>query len=160
VDGRDYGKTPATVRDLHTAASGPPHPGRVWPQDRRVVLSSSRPSQSVNVACERRHRRHPERRGGASAAGGRRRPAAAGALAGRLAADWREGVPRWQMVGTTPLMVPSGGGCMTPCLELTDIGPGPRPSAWSRPRAIGSRRLWRDSVGARGLGLWPPAASP
>jgi hypothetical protein len=93
VDGRDYGKTPATVRDL---ARGP-HQVRVTrdgyaAQERRVVISSSRPSQSVNAGTAAIARHHC----GAGAGGQTdERPHDRGA-GGRLAADRREGVPRWQ----------------------------------------------------------------
>jgi len=54
VDGREYGKTPATVRDLPRG----PHRVRVArdgyaTEERRVVISPSRPAQSVNIALER-----------------------------------------------------------------------------------------------------------
>jgi len=111
VDGRDYGKTPATVRDL---AHGP-HQVRVTrdgyaAQERRVVISSSRPSQSVNVAMVRTPAPPPSR----SAAAAPAPPAGApttGRAAGALAVDSRPTGARvfldGKPVGTTPLMVPS-----------------------------------------------------
>jgi len=108
VDGRDYGKTPATVRDL--ARGG--HRVRVTrdgytPQERRVVISPSRPAQSVNIALVAVRVPPPTR--AASAA-----PAAAsatvdGRLAGVLAVDSRPSAAKvyldGKLVGSTPLML-------------------------------------------------------
>jgi len=111
VDGRDYGKTPATVRDL----SHGPHQVRVTrdgyaAQDRRVVLSSSRPSQSVNVAMVRTPAPPPSRSAAAAAAPPAGTPTT-GRAAGALAVDSRPTGARvfvdGKPVGTTPLMVPS-----------------------------------------------------
>ena len=111
VDGRDYGKTPATVRDL---ARGP-HQVRVTrdgyaAQERRVVISSSRPSQSVNLAMVPTPAPSPSR----SAAAVPAPPAAAPTTAratGALAVDSRPTGARvfldGKPIGTTPLMVPS-----------------------------------------------------
>jgi hypothetical protein len=54
VDGKDYGRTPAAVRDLALGA----HRVRVTRDgytaaERRVVISAARPSQSVTVPLER-----------------------------------------------------------------------------------------------------------
>jgi hypothetical protein len=111
VDGHDYGKTPATVRDL----SHGPHQVRVTrdgyaAQDRRVVLSSSRPSQSVNVAMVRTPAPPPSRSAAAAAAPPAGTPTT-GRAAGALAVDSRPTGARvfldGKPVGTTPLMVPS-----------------------------------------------------
>ena len=111
VDGRDYGKTPATVRDL----SHGPHQVRVTrdgyaAQDRRVVLSSSRPSQSVNVAMVRTPAPPPSRSAAAAPAPPAGGPTT-GRAAGALAVDSRPTGARvfldGKPVGTTPLMVPS-----------------------------------------------------
>jgi len=111
VDGRDYGKTPATVRDL----SHGPHQVRVTrdgyaAQDRRVVLSSSRPSQSVNVAMVRTPAPPTSRSAAAAPAPAAGTPTT-GRSAGALAVDSRPTGARvfldGKPVGTTPLMVPS-----------------------------------------------------
>jgi eukaryotic-like serine/threonine-protein kinase len=110
VDGRDYGKTPATVRDL---ARGP-HQVRVTrdgyaAQERRVVLSSSRPSQSVNVAMVRTPAPSPS--GSAAAAAAPAGTPTTGRATGALAVDSRPTGARvfldGKPIGTTPLMVPS-----------------------------------------------------
>ncbi|HMJ88021.1 MAG TPA: PEGA domain-containing protein, partial [Vicinamibacterales bacterium] len=111
VDGRDYGKTPATVREL---AHGP-HQVRVTRdgygvQERRVVISSSRPSQSVNVAMVRTPAPPPSRSAVAAPAPPAGTPTT-GRATGALAVDSRptgakvflDGKP----IGTTPLMAPS-----------------------------------------------------
>ena len=111
VDGRDYGKTPATVRDL---AHGP-HQVRVTrdgyaAQERRVVVSSSRPSQSVNVAMVRTPAPPPSRGATAAPAPPAGMPTT-GRATGALAVDSRPTGARvfldGKPIGTTPLMVPS-----------------------------------------------------
>jgi PEGA domain/Protein kinase domain len=111
VDGRDYGKTPATVRDL---ARGP-HQVRVTregyaAQERRVVISTSRPSQSVNVAMVRTPAPPPARSATAAPAPPVGTPTT-GRAAGALAVDSRPTGARvfldGKPVGSTPLMVPS-----------------------------------------------------
>jgi PEGA domain/Protein kinase domain len=111
VDGRDYGKTPATVRDL---AHGP-HQVRVTrdgyaAQERRVVISSSRPSQSVNVTMARTPPPPPARSATAAPAPPAGTPTTSRAT-GALAVDSRPTGARvfldGKPIGTTPLMVPS-----------------------------------------------------
>ena len=111
VDGRDYGKTPATVRDL---ARGP-HQVRVTrdgyvAQERRVVISSSRPSQSVNVAMVQTLAPSPSRSATAAPALPAGTPTT-GRTTGALAVDSRPTGARvfldGKPIGTTPLMVPS-----------------------------------------------------
>ena len=111
VDGRDYGKTPATVRDL---ARGP-HQVRVTrdgytAQERRVVISTSRPSQSVNVAMVRTPAPPPARSATAAPAPPAGTPTT-GRATGALAVDSRPTGARvfldGKPVGSTPLMVPS-----------------------------------------------------
>jgi hypothetical protein len=111
VDGRDSGKTPATVRDL---AHGP-HQVRVTrdgyaAQERRVVISSSRPSQSVNVAMVRTPAPPPARSAPAAPAPPAGAPTT-GRATGALAVDSRPTGARvfldGKPIGTTPLMVPS-----------------------------------------------------
>jgi PEGA domain-containing protein/protein kinase-like protein len=111
VDGRDYGKTPATVRDL---ARGP-HQVRVTrdgyaAQERRVVISSSRPSQSVNVAMVHTPAPSPSRSATAAPALPAGTPTT-GRATGALAVDSRPTGARvfldGKPIGTTPLMVPS-----------------------------------------------------
>jgi len=112
VDGRDYGKTPATVRDL---ARGP-HQVRVTrdgyaAQERRVVLSSSRPAQSVNVSMVRTPVPTPPRSAAAAPASSPASAPTTGRAAGALAVDSRPTGARvfldGKPIGTTPLMVPS-----------------------------------------------------
>jgi serine/threonine-protein kinase len=111
VDGRDYGKTPATVREL---AHGP-HQVRVTRdgygvQERRVVISSSRPAQSVNVAMVRTPAPSPSRSAAEASAPPAGTPTT-GRATGALAVDSRPTGARvfldGKPVGTTPLMVPS-----------------------------------------------------
>jgi hypothetical protein len=124
-------------------------------QDRRVVLSSSRPSQSVNVAMVRTPAPPPSRSAAAaaSAAGGHADDRPRGRGAGRrLAADWARGVPRWQTVGTTPLMVPSvAAGDHAIRIELDGYRPWSSSVRMVAAESNRVRRLWRDSVGL-GLG--------
>jgi len=97
VDGKESGRTPATVREL---AIGP-HQVTVSrsgyaPSDRRIVLTRTRPVQSMTVALER-----PARAAAAPAA-----PRAA-AFAGALTVDSRPGGAKvfldGKLVGSTPL---------------------------------------------------------
>jgi serine/threonine protein kinase len=106
VDGREYGKTPATVRDL---ARGP-HRVRVTrdgyaAQERRVVISPSRPAQSVNVSLERARVPPPARPAPAASA-----PAATGG-AGALVVDSRPAGAKvyldGKLIGSTPLSLPT-----------------------------------------------------
>ena len=110
IDGRDYGTTPTTVRDL---ARGPHHvrvtrDGYAM-QERRVVISSSRPAQSVNVAMERTQAPPPPRR--AVVAPASQASATAARVTGVLAVDSRPTGAKVflddKLIGTTPLMVPS-----------------------------------------------------
>jgi serine/threonine-protein kinase len=112
VDGHDYGKTPATVRDL---ARGP-HQVRVTrdgyaAQERRVVISSSRPSQSVNVTMVPTTPAPPPSRSAAAAPAPQAGRPTSGRATGALAVDSRPTGARvfldGKPIGTTPLMVPS-----------------------------------------------------
>jgi PEGA domain/Protein kinase domain len=112
VDGRDHGKTPATVRDL---ARGP-HQVRVTrdgyaAQERRVVISSSRPSQSVNVTMVPTTPAPPPSRSAAAAPAPQAGTPTSGRATGALAVDSRPTGARvfldGKPIGTTPLMVPS-----------------------------------------------------
>ena len=84
IDGRDYGVTPIAVRELSDGA----HDIRVTrdgyaPADRRVVITASRPAQSITVPLDR---------ASASAAAPDRPPAAVGGIdryVGRLVVDSR-----------------------------------------------------------------------
>jgi Protein kinase domain/PEGA domain len=104
VDGKDYGPSPATVRNLargthHLKIT---HEGYVM-EERRVVVSSSRPSQSMTLELA------PVR----AAASSRSQPPAAaeGRFVGSLAVDSRPTGAKVFMdgtlVGTTPMALPS-----------------------------------------------------
>jgi hypothetical protein len=104
VDGKDYGVTPANVRDLASGAHRikVTHDGFA-PQERRVVISASRPSQTTTIALV------PVRPAATAHA-----PAAAPAasrLTGALAVDSRPTGARVflddKVVGTTPMALPS-----------------------------------------------------
>jgi hypothetical protein len=103
VDGKDYGPAPATVRSLargthHVKVT---HDGYVT-EERRVVVTSSRPTQSMTVELA------PVR-----AAASRSQPSAAteGRFVGSLAVDSRPTGAKVFMdgtlVGTTPMVLPS-----------------------------------------------------
>jgi serine/threonine protein kinase len=105
VDGREVGRTPATVRDL---ARGP-HRVLVTrdgyaEQERRVVISPSRPAQSVNIALVRARVPAPAR----AAASAASTPASvAGGSAGALVVDSRPTGAKvyldGKLMGDTPL---------------------------------------------------------
>jgi hypothetical protein len=106
VDGREHGKTPATVRDL---ARGP-HRVRVTrdgyaSQERRVVISPSRPAQSVNVSLERARVPPPARPAPAASA------SATTGGAGALVVDSRPAGAKvyldGKLIGSTPLSLPT-----------------------------------------------------
>ena len=105
VDGKDRGVTPATVRDLTRGAHRLKitHDGYA-PDERRVVITASRPSHSMTVALTRAGVAAPAR--GAQAA-----RAPAGRFAGALAVDSRPAGARvfmdGKLVGTTPMALPS-----------------------------------------------------
>jgi hypothetical protein len=106
VDGKDYGPTPATVRGLTSGA----HQVRITrdgyaPEERRVVVTSSRPAQSMTVELA------PAR----AAASPRGSVANQGQYTGMLAVDSRPTGAKVFMdgtlVGTTPMVllsVPAG----------------------------------------------------
>ena len=103
VDGKDHGVTPAAIRDLARGA----HRVTITrdgyePEERRVVITASRPAQSITVALARPR----------TAAPARAQPAAAAArFVGALAVDSRPAGARVFMdgtlVGTTPMALPS-----------------------------------------------------
>ena len=104
VDGKDYGRTPAAVRDLARGAH------RVTiardgygTEERRVVITTSRPSQSVTVALARPR--------AAASRGSQTPPAPAGRFTGALAVDSRPaGATVYvdgRLVGTTPMSLTS-----------------------------------------------------
>jgi hypothetical protein len=110
VDGKDAGRTPATVRDL------PRGPHRVTvsrdgyvAQERRVVISSSRPSQSVNVALIRVT--PPTRTAAATPASAPARVVATSGFVGALDVDSRPTGARvyldGKLIGNTPLSMPT-----------------------------------------------------
>ena len=125
VDGRDRGQTPATVRDLGRGA----HRIRLVrdgyvTKDRRVVITSSRPAQSLTIALARSRLPTSTRRGEpaerraaqpASPAPAMPTPATIGRFAGALTIDSRPSGAKVfideKLVGTTPLnvsVVPAG----------------------------------------------------
>jgi hypothetical protein len=109
IDGKDVGQTPATVRDL---ARGP-HRVRVTrdgyaAQERRVVISASRPAQSVNIALARVALPPPARAAQAAPpAASAAASAAASRLPGALEVDSRPAGAKvyldGNLVGNTPL---------------------------------------------------------
>jgi hypothetical protein len=105
VDGKDYGITPAAVRDLARGA----HRVKITrdgyvPLERRVVISSSQPVHSMTVALVRM-------RAAAPAAAAATAGSAAARLTGALAVDSRPAGARIfvddKEVGTTPMALPS-----------------------------------------------------
>jgi serine/threonine-protein kinase len=105
VDGKDYGITPAAVRDLARGA----HRVKITrdgyvPLERRVVISSSQPVHSMTVALVRM-------RAAAPAAAAATAGSAAARLSGALAVDSRPAGARIfvddKEVGTTPMALPS-----------------------------------------------------
>ena len=107
VDGREVGRTPATVRDL---ARGP-HRVLVTRdgyagQERRVVISPSRPAQSVNIALVRARVPAPAR---AAAPAASTPGSDAGRSAGALAVDSRPTGAKvyldGKLMGDTPLLL-------------------------------------------------------
>jgi serine/threonine-protein kinase len=104
VDGQDYGRTPATVRALARGAHRVTitHDGYAT-EERRFVITTSRPSQSMTVALVR-PRAAASRVAQTSAA-------PAGRLTGLLAVDSRPAGAKvyldGKLVGTTPISLPS-----------------------------------------------------
>jgi serine/threonine-protein kinase len=105
VDGRDYGVTPAAVRDLARGA----HRVKITrdgfvPLERRVVISTSKPVQSMTVALVRA-------RGAAPAPAAATAGSAGASLTGALAVDSRPAGARVfvddKELGTTPMALPS-----------------------------------------------------
>ena len=102
VDGRDHGVTPAAIRDLARGA----HRVKITrdgyaPEQRRVVITASRPAQSITVPLARPRPAPPRAQPAASAA----------RFVGALAVDSRPAGARVFMdgtlVGTTPMALPS-----------------------------------------------------
>jgi hypothetical protein len=111
IDGKDVGRTPATVRDL---ARGP-HRVRVTrdgyaAQERRVVISASRPAQSVNIALARAPV-PPARVAQGAPATSASASAAASRLPGALEVDSRPAGAKvyldGTLIGNTPLSLPA-----------------------------------------------------
>jgi hypothetical protein len=112
IDGKDVGRTPATVRDL----AGGPHRVRVTrdgyaAQERRVVISASRPAQSVNIALARAPVPPPARTAQAAPATSASASAAASRLPGALEVDSRPAGAKvyldGKLIGNTPLSLPT-----------------------------------------------------
>ena len=111
VDGREQGRTPATVLDLAKGA----HRLRVVragyaPDDRRIVVTAGRSTQSVTVELKRPAANAPA----AARTPAPLRPAAPGTVTGAaLSVDSRPGGARvfidGKLVGTTPISVPQVG---------------------------------------------------
>ena len=102
VDGKDHGVTPAAIRDLARGA----HRVKITrdgyaPEERRVVITASRPAQSITVPLARPRPAPPRAQPAASAA----------RFVGALAVDSRPAGARVFMdgtlVGTTPMALPS-----------------------------------------------------
>jgi hypothetical protein len=105
VDGKDYGVTPATVPDLARGA----HRVRITRDgfatlERRVVISSARPAQSMTVTLVRAGAATPARSAAVDAP-------AASRFTGALAVDSRPAGARVfvdnKVVGTTPMALPA-----------------------------------------------------
>jgi hypothetical protein len=112
IDGKDVGRTPATVRDL---ARGP-HRVRVTrdgyaAQERRVVISTSRPAQSVNITLARAAVPPPPRAAQATPAASAPASATASRLPGALEVDSRPAGAKvyldGKLIGSTPLSLPA-----------------------------------------------------
>jgi hypothetical protein len=119
IDGRDRGRTPATVRDLARGS----HRVRVIqdgyaPQERRVTLTRSQPSQSISLALTRERPEPPPPSKSASA--GASKPAAEATrrsngelFSGALSIDSKPTGAKvfldGKLVGTTPLVLPQVG---------------------------------------------------
>jgi hypothetical protein len=110
VDGRDAGRTPATVRDLAVGA----HRVRVardgyLPSERRVALTGGRPSSLVDVRLSRA----PAAAATARAATRSATPGTAGRFAGSLSVESRPAGARvfvdGRLMGTTPVRLPDVG---------------------------------------------------
>ena len=105
IDGKDHGRTPAAIPDLARGAHRVKitHDGYA-PEERRVVITRSRPSQSMTVALARAGAAARPRSGQAATAPADR-------LAGGLAVDSRPAGARvfmdGKLVGTTPMSLPS-----------------------------------------------------
>ena len=105
VDGRAYGKTPVTVRDLTRGAHRMTvSHGGYAPYERRVVITASRPSQNLTVALVRPR--------ATAAAAPKTAPAPAAAKStGALAVESRPAGAKvyidGQLVGTTPMSLPA-----------------------------------------------------
>jgi hypothetical protein len=104
VDGKDYGRTPATVRDLSQGAHRLTitRPGYA-PEERRFVITPSRPAPSMTIALAPARTTPPPPRVAA--------PGAAAGFAGGLAVDSRPAGAKvfvdGKLVGTTPMSLPS-----------------------------------------------------
>jgi hypothetical protein len=104
VDGKDYGRTPATVRDLSQGAHRLTitRPGYT-PEERRFVITPSRPAPSMTIALAPARTTAPPPRAAA--------PGAAAGFAGGLAVDSRPAGAKvfvdGKLVGTTPMVLPS-----------------------------------------------------
>jgi protein kinase-like protein/PEGA domain-containing protein len=105
VDGRDHGVTPATIRDLPRGA----HRVRIArdgyaSEERRVMITTARPAQSLMVALNRSA-------APAAARGAQPAPTPASRYTGALAVDSRPAGAKvfvdGKMVGTTPMAIPS-----------------------------------------------------
>jgi len=103
VDGKDYGRTPATVRDLSQGAHRLTitRPGYA-PEERRFVITPSRPAPSMTIALAPARTTPPPRVAA---------PGAAAGFAGGLAVDSRPAGAKvfvdGKLVGTTPMSLPS-----------------------------------------------------
>ena len=110
VDGHEYGKTPLAVRDLGRGA----HRVRVvregyGTEERRIVLTATRPAQSMTVPLERDRAQIAQSRK-ATSDSRTETPGTAGRFAGPLTIDSRPTGANvfldGKLVGTTPLQLP------------------------------------------------------
>jgi hypothetical protein len=104
VDGKDYGLTPATVRDLSRGAHRLTITRNGYaPEERRFVITSARPAPSMTIALAPARAAAPPRVPATGVADGR--------FAGGLAVDSRPAGAKvfmdGKLVGTTPMTLPS-----------------------------------------------------
>jgi hypothetical protein len=111
VDGHEYGKTPFAVRDLSAGA----HRVRVvregyGTEERRIVLTTARPAQSITVPLERDRVKIAQARKPAAVEAKPEAPGDAGKFSGPLTVESRPtGASVYldgKLVGTTPLQLP------------------------------------------------------
>ena len=104
VDGKDYGRTPATIRDLARGGHRVKitHDGYA-PEERRLVITASRPAQSMTVALARVSAAAPRSAQTPIAPAGR----FTGALSGVSRPPGAQVFLDGKLVGATPMSLPA-----------------------------------------------------